>query len=401
MSTSDNEEKKKHTIKENLHTQENIEEALTKPNKSRRERFIQRCQEASLVRKIVAMILVVVTISLVVGGITGYIYVRDGLAPVDPSEETAKSVEIPLGSSPTQIANVLEEEGIVNNALIYRFYVKFNNVADFQAGEYQLSPSMTLSQVTEKLQTGNIMQEAVINVTIPEGKSIDEIASLYEKNAGIDADEFVEKMQDEDYIRQLMQTYPTILSEDILDSDIRYPLEGYLFAATYPFYKEDPSIDKIVSTMLEKTEEVVSNYQTQIDELEDFSLHEVITLSSLVEKEARTEEERKKIAGVFYNRLEKDMRLETDPTVLYALGTHKDRVLFEDLKVESPYNTYRIDGLPVGPISSFGESSLQAVIEPEVTAFLFFVAAPDGEIYYSETFKRHKELAKEHLDRDL
>ncbi|WP_117169150.1 endolytic transglycosylase MltG [Paraliobacillus sediminis] len=401
MSTSDNEEKKKHTLKENQHTQANIDEALTKANKSRRERFIQRCQEASLVRKIVATILVLVIIFLVVGGITGYIYVRDGLAPADTSDETVKSVEIPLGSSPSQIANVLEEEGIVNNALIYRFYVKFNNAADFQAGEYQLSPSMTLAQVTEKLQTGNIMQEAVINVTIPEGKSIDEIATLYEKNAGVDADEFIEKMQDEDYIRQLIQTYPSILSEDILDSEIRYPLEGYLFAATYPFYTEDPSIDNIIKTMLEKTEQVVLMYQSQINEMEDFSMHEVITLASLVEKEARTEEERKKIAGVFYNRLEKDMRLETDPTVLYALGTHKDRVLFEDLEVESPYNTYRIDGLPVGPISSFGESSLQAVIEPEVTDFLFFVADPDGEIYYAETFERHKELAKEHLDRDL
>nr|WP_112182742.1 MULTISPECIES: endolytic transglycosylase MltG [Paraliobacillus] len=372
-----------------------------KSYKSRGELFIQRCQEASLVRKIVATILVLLTIALVVGGISGYIYVRDGLAPVDSSDETLKTIEIPLGSSTSQIANILEEEGIVSNAFIYRFYVKFNNAAEFQAGEYQLSPSMTLAQVTDKLQTGNVMQEAVINVTIPEGKSIDEIAALYENNAGIDGDEFIERMQDEAYISQLIQTYPSILSEEILDTDIRYPLEGYLFAATYPFYTEDPSIDNIIKTMLEKTEQVVLTYQSQINEMEDFSMHEVITLASLVEKEARTEEDRKKIAGVFYNRLENDMRLQTDPTVLYALGTHKDRVLLEDLEVESPYNTYRIDGIPVGPISNFSENSLKAIIEPEDTEFLFFVAALDGEIYYAETFERHKELAKEHLDRDL
>src|SRR5699024_10185140 len=135
---------------------------------------------------------------------------------------------------------------------------------------------------------------------------------------------------------------------------------------------------------------MVMSYYDEISQLDDFSLHDVMTFSSLVEREARDEEERKLISGVFYNRLAEGMRLETDPTVLYSLGEHKDRVLLSDLEIESPYNTYHVYGLPIGPISNFGTSSLEAVIEPTETSYLFFVAAPDGEIYYSETFEEHR-----------
>lgn len=362
-------------------------------------RFLERCKEASTVRKIVVVILLILTILIIVGVIAGYLYIKNGLEPVDPTDETEQTITIPLGSSTSQIANILDEEGIIANALIYRFYVKFNNAAEFQAGDYSLSPSMTLKEITEHLQTGVLMEEAVISVTIPEGKTLEEIAALYEKHANIDANEFMEKMQDTDYIRSLIDTYPSILSDVILDEDIRYPLEGYLFAATYQFYEENPSIDTIVHEMLQKTEQVVLNYLPQIEELENYSIHDVLTLASLVEKEARTEEDRKRIAGVFFNRLDQNMILQTDPTVLYALGEHKDRVLYEDLEVDSPYNTYEVKGLTPGPISNFGESSLQSVIEPENTDYLFFVAAPDGSVYYSETYEEHQRLVDEHLNR--
>lgn len=369
--------------------------------KTRRDLFIQRCRDASLVRKIVAVILVLLTCIFVYGGISAYDYVITGLSPVDPEDTSIIEVEIPLGSSSTSIADILEDEGVINNALIYRLYIKISNTASFQAGAYDLSAAMTLEEITESLQTGSVVREALFSVTIPEGRTIEEIAMLYENNANIDADEFLVLMQDEEYIEGLVASYPNILSEAILQEDIRYPLEGYLFAATYAFYEENPSIDRIVHEMLTKTEQVIFRYYAEIDQLEQFSIHDIITFASIVEREARDEEERKLIAGVFYNRLDEGMRLETDPTVLYALGGHKDRVLFSDLEVESPYNTYRIEGLPIGPIANFGESSLQAVLEPAETTYLFFVAAPDGQIYFSETFEEHRRLANEHLDRDL
>ncbi|GGM30966.1 hypothetical protein GCM10011351_16330 [Paraliobacillus quinghaiensis] len=386
-------------------TQENenqVQEHQQANTYSKSERFIKRCQEASLVRKIVFTIVILLTIILVVGGMSGYRYVKQGLEPVDKNADTTIEVEIPMGSSTSAIASILEENGVINNDLFYRFYVKFNNNATgFQAGEYTLSPSMTLAEITDELQTGTVVREPIFNVTIPEGKTIEQIATIYEQNADIEASEFIEKMQDQEYIEHLIQTYPALLSDELLDDDIRFPLEGYLFAATYPFYEEEPSIDTIVYDMLEKSEQVVLSYISQINELEQWNVHDVVTLASLVENEARTEEDREKIAGVFFNRLEKDMRLETDPTVLYALGGHKERVLLKDLEVESPYNTYHVKGLPVGPISNFSESSLKSVLEPEDTNYLFFVAAPDGEIYYAETFAEHLKNAEKYLDRDV
>ncbi|MDL4841456.1 endolytic transglycosylase MltG [Aquibacillus rhizosphaerae] len=359
-----------------------------------------RGEEARLVRRIVAILLAVIIIVVVGGGTTGYLYIKSALEPVNPDDDSTKTVEIPLGSSSSQIANILEDNGIIKNSMIYRFYIKFNNASDFQAGEYDLSPSMTLSEVTDSIQTGKILQEPVFSVTIPEGKTIDEIAQLYEDKANIDKDEFIETVEDEEYIQTLMEKYPLILTEKILDESIRTPLEGYLFAATYQFYEENPSIDTIINSMLQKTEDVVLPYMDQINAREDWGVHEAITMASLVEREARNEEERKRIAGVFYNRLAENMMLQTDPTVLYALGEHKDRVLYKDLEVESPYNTYQITGLPIGPISNFGESSLISILEPEDTNYMYFVAANDGEIYFAETYEKHKELVNQYLDRE-
>ncbi|GEN56055.1 hypothetical protein GCM10012290_09020 [Halolactibacillus alkaliphilus] len=371
-----------------------------KTKQQMRANFLVRAKEASITRKIVVVSLLVLLLLFGIGGKLVYDYITDGLSPVNEASDEQVVVDIPLGSSSSTIADILENNGIINNALIYRIYIKVNNVADFQAGEYTLSPSMTLAEVSDALQSGRVYEEALFYVTIPEGRTIEEIAGLLANNANIDEDAFLELMRDEDYIKSLIERYPSILSEVILDDDIRYPLEGYLFAATYPVYEENPKVESLVEQMLDRTEDVLLEYYGEIDELEQFSVHEIFTFSSIVEREARNEEERKLIAGVFYNRLEEGMRLETDPTVLYALGEHKDRVLFSDLEIDSPYNTYRVFGLPIGPISNFGVSSLDAVLNPTETNYLFFVAA-EGNIYYSETFEEHRRKANEYLNRDI
>ncbi|WP_407269530.1 endolytic transglycosylase MltG [Radiobacillus sp. PE A8.2] len=357
-------------------------------------------EEAGLVRKIVMITLTCITLIIGAGAYWGYSYIKTALEPVDATDDTTTKVEIPLGSSTSQIAAILEENNIINNAKIFRYYIKFNNVTQFQAGEYDFSPSMTLDEVINKLQTGKVMKEAVLTVTIPEGKTIDQIAEIYAQNAGIDKEEFIETVNDPAYIEQLMNKYPAILTDEILQEDIRTPLEGYLFAATYDFYEEEPSVKTIVTAMLDKTESVLTNYLSTILDKdfygEKMTVHEAITMASLVENEARTEEDRKQISGVFYNRLADGMKLQTDPTVLYALGKHKDRVLFDDLEVHSPYNTYVVTGLPIGPISNFSESSLQSVVEPIESDYLYFVAASDGSIYYAKTFDEHRQNIETH-----
>src|SRR5699024_5635637 len=234
-------------------------------------------------------------------------------------------------------------------------------------------------------------------VTIPEGKTLEQIAEIYAAHLPFTEDEFLDKVNDPDYVKQLIERFPSVLSDKILDSDIRTPLEGYLFAATYEFYEKDPTVDLVIESMLEKTVSVVVPLLDKIQS-KDFSVHEALTFASLLENEARTEEQRKEISGVFYNRMEIGMKLQTDPTVLYALGGHKDKVLYKDLEVESPYNTYYINDLPIGPISNFAENALVAVLEPEESDYIYFLHDGEGNIYYSVTYDEHLAYKEQYID---
>ncbi|MRG86685.1 endolytic transglycosylase MltG [Salinibacillus xinjiangensis] len=361
-----------------------------------KKKIKNRYEEARTVRRVVLIVLAIILVILTAVGVSGYYYVKSALEPVAPNSDEVKNVEIPLGSTVSRIGSILEQENIINNGTVFRYYVKFKNEADFQAGEYELSPSMTLDEIIESLKTGSVMEEAVVRVTIPEGKTIEEMASIFANHTSVKEEEFLERVNDREYVKSLIELYP-VLTEDILKDDIRYYLEGYLFAATYDFFTEDPTPEQIIEKMLDKTEEVVLQYMDQFEKYE-LTIHEAVTMASLVENEAREYKDRRLIAGVFYNRMEEGMPLQTDPTVLYALGEHKDRVLNDYLKIDSPYNTYMYADLPIGPISNFAENALQAVVEPKDSNYLYFLAASDdGTIYYSETNAEHNRKREKYI----
>ncbi|HLS07028.1 MAG TPA: endolytic transglycosylase MltG [Bacillota bacterium] len=364
-----------------------------------RDNLRSRGEDARIVRRIVFFIFLVFLITIGIVGYKTYDYITSAFEPMDPKSEENIEIEIPMGSSSSTIANILEENELIKDARIFRFYVKFKNVSDFQAGEYTLSQSLTLDEIIESLQTGKIIVEPTYTVTIPEGKTIEEIAEIYADELPVTKDEFLEVLDDDEYIESLIDDYSALLSEQILDDDIRTPLEGYLFAATYSFYEENPTVETIVEYMLNKTVEVIQPLYEDIGE-RDLSIHEIITMASLIEKEAKTEDERQMISGIFYNRMKEGMMLQTDPTVLYALGEHKERVLYEDLEVDSPYNTYKHKDLPVGPIANFGVNSLEAALYPEESDYLYFLHDYDGEIYYAKTLDEHNELKAEHRSDD-
>lgn len=353
-----------------------------------------RGEEARTVRKIVVIILISLILIFLIGGISAFMYINSALNPVDPESNEEIRVEIPVGSSTTEIAAILEENGVIKNATIFGIYTKFNNASNFQAGDYVFTPAMTLDEITEALQNGRVTP--IHTITIQEGLTLEEIAEIYADELHFSKEDFLDIVNDRTYVEQLIDAYPNLLSEDILDPDIRTPLEGYLFASTYEFYEQEPSIESIIERMLDKTESVVSNYLDEID-AQGLSVHQAITFASLVEQEARTEDQRRRISGVFYNRLEEGIKLQTDPTVLYALGEHKDRVLYEDLEIESPYNTYHTDGLPIGPIGNFAENSLEAVVHPEESDYLYFLHDGEGNIYFSESYDDHLEKREEHI----
>src|SRR5690625_290353 len=362
-----------------------------------RDNMENRGNEARTVRKIVSIIIISLVLIIVVGGFSGYLYIKSALEPVDPTNKENIEIDIPMGSTTSSIASILEENGIIKDARIFRFYIKFKNEADFQAGEYVFNQTQSLDEIIESLKSGKILAEPMYTVTIPEGKTVEQIAEIFANHLSFTKDEFLDMANDHEYVEQLIEQYPSVLSEVILDPDISTPLEGYLFAATYEFYEKDPPVELVIESMIEKTTSVVVPFLDDIVSKE-FSVHEALTFASLLENEARTEEQRKEISGVFYNRLAIDMKLQTDPTVLYALGGHKDKVLYEDLEIDSPYNTYVVNDLPIGPISNFAKNSLEAVFNPAESDYIYFLHDADGEIHYSETYDEHLALKEKHID---
>lgn len=361
-----------------------------------REKLLEQQEDAQLVRKIVVRIMIAMIVIIGITGIGGYLYVNSALKPLDPNDKKKRTVEIPIGSSVSSISNLLEEEGIIKNARVFKYYIKFRNESGFQAGKYSLSPSMTHQEIVNSIKTGKMMKEAALKITIPEGKQLVQIAEIVAEKTDQNPKEVFKKLNDKKFIQSMQDKFPALLTDDIYDKDIKYPLEGYLFPSTYDFEEESPSLETVISKMLKQTEDMLTKYEEQMIE-QDYSVHTLLTMASLVEEEATEKVDRAKIASVFYNRLDKGMPLQTDPTVLYAKGEHKERVFYKDLEIDSPYNTYKVKGLPPGPIANAGEMSIKAVLEPEKTKYLYFLATPEGEVLYSKTLDEHNAKKAEHI----
>jgi len=352
------------------------------------ERMREKKKEVKVVRKIVFIITSILLFIGLVGGFFGYRYIKGALQPVDPDSEEVIEVVIPIGSGVDTIATELQKKGIIKNAKLFKYYAKFNNESQFQAGTYGLTKAMTPDELIRSLKTGKVYRTPVFAMTVPEGLTVQQIAGIVEKKAGIPADEFLTYINAESTIHRLMAKYPQVLTEEIQGEQIKYPLEGYLFPATYPFYEEDPSIETIVDAMVQATAANVTPYFAYL-ETEGKSVHWLLTFASLLEKEATAQSDRETIASVFYNRMEIDMPLQTDPTVLYSLGEHKDRVLFADLEIDDPYNTYKHKGLPPGPIAGAGKASIEAVIDPSNTDYLYFLADKNGTNHFTKSYEEH------------
>jgi len=358
-----------------------------------------KVNDAKIVRKVVLIILTSLTLILFIGIVSGYIYIKSALGPVNKNSEEEIQIEIPLGSSTTEIAHLLEENGLIKSSSVFRFYIKFKNYSDFQAGEYTLTPALHLNEIVNELQNGKVMEEPIYRVTIPEGKTIEQIAEIFEHNLTFTKEDFLSIVNDEKYINELIDQYPDLLQDDILNSDLYMPLEGYLFAGTYDIFEEEPSAKMIVNMMIDRTNELV---QTKVEEIEEsgFTVHEILTLASIIERESKFSEDRPKVAQVYLNRMDHDMKLQSDITAFYGLKNieHKAVVTYDDVEVDTPYNTYVIDGLPIGPINSPSEESIDGVLKPEGEDFtkLYYFSRPNGETFYSDSLDEHNQIRKEY-----
>ena len=359
-----------------------------------------RKKESKITRNIVRLFAILFAVIVIGGGAYGYYYVSNSLKPVDTKQTQAVEVEIPAGSSVKQIAKILEDNKLIRNSKIFNFYIKFKNVAGFKAGFYQLSPSMDIDQILGQLADGGKDKSAnVAKVVVREGETLTGIAEEVEKSTKYSKEDFMNKVQEQSFIDQLVQKFPRLFKDAQKAQNVRYFLEGYLYPATYDA-DENKTLQMIIEEMVAKTDSILSKYYAKISQ-GDYNVHEILTMASLLEKEGYKVEDRQKIASVFYNRIKKNMMLQTDISVLYALGEHKEVVTLKDLEVNSPYNLYRNRGMGPGPFNSPSEEAILAAIDPAQTDYEYFVAdIQTKEVYFAKTYEEHLALKAKYVDKE-
>ena len=315
-------------------------------------------------------------------------------APQSKSEVIEFTIE--EGQTVYQVGDELKQEGIIRSEFAYKVYVKLNNVNSYKAGVYKLDKSYPLKDIVSLL-TGDYYKEEGVSITFKEGRNIRQIAKDISDNTNISEGDFLSVMEDDNYINELINKY-WFLTDDIKNDDIYYPLEGYLFPETYNFNK-NVTAKEIIETMLDEEDKVLSKYKSKID-ASSYSVHEIVTLASLVEQEGIYDDDRKMIAGVFYNRLNAGMSLGSDVTTYYAakVDLGERDLTSSEINTYNPYNTRGpgMNGkLPVGPISNFSETSLSAVLSPTDSDYYYFVADKSGKTHFTRTYEEHQKLVNE------
>lgn len=386
------------------------------PRRSRREGakpVKPKKEKKSHVKAFVISFLVFLAL-LSAGGYFGYQYVQSSLQPVDASSKQYVTVGIPEGSNVQEIGTTLEKAGLVKHGLIFSFYAKYKNYTDLKAGYYNLQKSMSTEDLLKELQKGGTAepQEPVLaTLTIPEGYTIDQIAQAVGQLQGdfkepLTAEAFLAKVQDETFISQEVAKYLSLLeSLPTKDSGARYRLEGYLFPATYSI-KESTTIESLIDEMLAAMDKNLSPYYSTIKS-KNLTVNELLTIASLVEKEGAKTEDRKLIAGVFYNRLNRDMPLQSNIAILYAQGKLGQNIsLAEDVaidtNIDSPYNVYKNVGLMPGPVDSPSLDAIESSINQTKSDNLYFVAdVTEGKVYYANNQEDHDRNVAEHVNSKL
>ena len=344
-------------------------------------------------KKSIAIILgIIIFLIIVLAGVFAWYSLQ--IKCVDNKNIETKTIEIKSGTGTVEILKSLEQENLINNTLAAEIYIKLNGIKGLQAGKYKLSTDMPLEAVLTKISSGEVLNESV-NITFLEGKNMRWYATEIAKSTNNTEDDVYKLLQDKKYIKELINKY-WFLTDEILSNDIYYPLEGYLYPDTYTFENADVSVEKIFNTLLNQTDKVLSKYKTQIKN-SGYSIHQILTISSIIELEGKTSEERNGIARVIYNRIARNMSIGSDVTTYYGLkiDMNEKNLTNEEIKTYNPYNTRgpNMSGkLPVGPIASVSEDAINSALNPTNSSYLYFVADKNGKIYFCNTYDEHQKI---------
>lgn len=327
---------------------------------------------------LIAFLLLVIFLALGIYTLTDYIYEK-------PSVNKDVTLEVKKGEGLKAISLKLKEKGVIENEHLFILYVMYEGFQDdLKAGEYEFKSGSTISDVAEKLVSGDII---VYRVTIPEGLTAAEIGELLQDQDVVLKDEFLELLINEEFRSELL-------------GEKSMGFEGYLFPDTYS-YNKDVTAKDLITMMVSRFGKVFGGLQ--IDRTNSgLTDHEIIILASIIEKETGTPQERALVSAVFHNRMRIGMKLDSDPTVIYGLGEEFDgRLTRRDLKQLTDYNTYMIKGLPPGPIANPGRDSIVAALNPAEVDYLYFVSKGDGsgEHNFSTNYSDHRRAVSEYRKR--
>ncbi len=323
----------------------------------------------------IALGVVVLMTVIIIGSCGFYKYM---ISPISKDEKIIE-VEIPANSSRSTIAKILKEQKLIRDENFFLLYVKLFKISDMKAGYYDLSKSMSTKELVDVLRQGSTKNPYELDITFQEGINMREIAQIISSKTENSYDAVLEKANDPVYLKKLIEKY-WFMNESVLQEGIYYGLEGYLFPDTYRLTNKEVDVEYIFNKMLDAMEKVLEPYKEEIEKY-SYSIHEILSLASMIEKESATVEDRSRVASVFYNRLKGGWSLGSDVTTRYAckIDDKRQALTTEQYNMQSPYNTRLTNGsmngkLPIGPICTVSKTSIEAAIRPVNTNYFYFIA---------------------------
>lgn len=337
------------------------------------------------------LIITIICILIVILFIVGlYFY---GLTPVSRKSDKV-TFTITSGTSTKSVINNLYEASIIKSKISTMVYIKLHQDIIIQAGTYEIDRNLSTKEIFKMFQNGKVKKDT-ITITFIEGKRITNYAKVISENFSYSEDDVIKKISDTNYLKELINKYD-FLDNSILNSDLYYPLEGYLFPSTYEFYKS-ASIEDIIEKMLDKTKEILDNYNVSLKD-SDYNIHEILTMASIIENETMYSEDREIVSQVIYKRLGMNMSLGMDVTTYYGVKKELGEDLTTlDINDKNAYNTRPTDflGLPVGPICNPSEASIKAALNPSDTDYVYFYAEiTTGKLHFAKTYSEFQELIR-------
>lgn len=336
--------------------------------------------------------IVIFTLLLCVGGLLLFLS-----SPVNSKDTKDIEIEVKSGESVSKIGRNLKSNNLIRSELLFKIYVKIYKVKSLKASTYKLNRSMRLREIISSLENGSNYNPDMIKLTFKEGERITSYAKVIADNTNNSYDDVINTIKDKVYLKDLVNKY-WFLTDEILNDQIYYPLEGYLMPETYHFDNKDVTVKEIINRMLDETSKNLEEYKSIMKD----NPHYYMTMASIVELEGTNTENRKVIVGIFKNRLKSGFNMGSDVTTYYGLQVPMNQDLtteqFASINNYNTRSTTMVGKMPIGPICNPSKSSIEASVNPTETDYLFFVADKNGKIYYTKTNAEHEKKIKEIKD---